>query len=472
MTAIRLPRRELGGSPGSGAATRILTVGAAAVVALFLATLGTSLLAIVGLAALLLLVLAGVLAMANPELLVPIAIYSMWFEGIAYGPFSVGRLVAVIIPVIIVARILTTPWRPPALRTRAWMPVAVLMIWAWCGAFYTTSFAGGWLQGYFTLFLGVIYYVAFALFTESPEQLSRLLMAWVWVGSVASILSDIAHFGFGYRTSGFTGNPNIFAVYLVAGLPIITVLLRRPETTKRQRFWLWLSIPIYLSALIASGSRMGLIMGAVVGAYIFATLPGIPLQRRIVNIVGGGIFMGITGFMFMLLNPERFSPAAFVSDRGAGRIDLWTAGVQMLREGPFLGKGLGGFRLNVFDRIQATSGADLNVIRQPEFIRAGAVESHNLYLTVAIDLGLIGFVLYFGVIAVTFVNLWQKRHSEWRDLVWAFGGILGALMVGSMFGSQINSKLQWAIIGIAAALWVRERVTPPRQPVHVGSLPR
>jgi O-antigen ligase len=381
----------------------------------------------------------------------------------------VGRVVAAVIPLIIVARILTTPWRPPALQRRAWLPVALLMLWAWAGAFYTNSFAGGWLQGYFTLFLGVIYFVAFALFTESPDQLTRLFMAWVWVGSVASILSDIAHFGFGYRTSGFTGNPNIFAVYLVAGLPIIAVLLRHRDTTDRQRWMLWLSIPIYLSALIASGSRMGLIMGAVLGVYIFTTIPGLPVRRRVTTVVVGGAFMGLTGLMFIILNPERFSPAAFVSDRGAGRVDLWTAGVRMLSDKPLIGQGLGGFRLGVFDLLQATSGADLNVIRQPEFIRAGAVESHNLYLTVAIDLGLIGFVLYFGVIAITFVNLWQKRSSEWSDIVWAFIGILGALLIGSFFGSQINSKLQWAIVGIAAALWVRERVTPPRRPVHVGS---
>jgi O-antigen ligase len=450
---------------------RVLVVAGGVLGAVLLATLGTSLVAIVGIALLVLMVIAVVFALTNPEALVPIAIYSMWFEGIAYGPLSVGRLVAALIPLIIVARILTTSWRPPALAIRAWLPVALLMLWAWFGAFYATSFTGGWLLGFFTLFLGVIYYVAFALFTESPDQLCRLFMGWIWVGSVASVLSDIAHFGFGYRTSGFTGNPNIFAVYLVAGLPIIAVLLRHHATTQRQRWMLYLSVPIYISGLIAAGSRMGLIMGAVLGVYIFATMPGLSLEKRIVSIVSGTVFMGITAVMFMLLNPERFSPAAFVSDRGAGRVDLWTAGVRMLRDSPLLGRGLGGFRLEIFDMLQQTSGADLNVLRQPEFIKAGAVESHNLYLTVAIDLGFIGFVLYFGVVLVTFVNLWQKRNSEWRDLVWAFMGILGALMIGSFFGSQINGKLQWAIVGIAAAFWVRERITPKRRPVTVGEPP-
>jgi O-antigen ligase len=471
MTAIRLPRPGSGRLQPDATAVKVGLGVVALVAACLLALLGTSLLAVIGITALLIVVIALALALTHPEALIPIAIYSMWFEGVAYGPLSVGRAVAALIPVIIVLRIVTTPWRPPALQLRAWVPVALLTIWAWAGAFYSKSFAGGWLLGFFTLFLGVIYFVAFALFTESPDQLCRLFMGWVWVGSFASILSDIAHFGFGYRTSGFTGNPNIFAVYLVAGLPIIAVLLRHHATTHRQRWMLYLSLPIFLSALVASGSRMGLIMGAVVGVYIFVTLPGLSLQRRIVSMVGGAFVMAATVVMFIVLNPERFSPAAFVSDRGAGRVDLWTAGVKMLGDSPIVGRGLGGFRLDVFDVLQQTTNADLNVLRQPEFIKAGAVESHNLYLTVAIDLGIIGFILYFGVIAVAFVNLWQKRRSEWSELVWAFIGILGAILVASFFGSQTNSKLQWLIVGVSAGLWVRQRVSPPRSPVSIGGPP-
>ncbi len=470
MTAIRLPRPGVDRQLDASRAVRIVAGVGAALLVLLLSMLGTSLAAVVLIPALIFVAIGMVVALNSPNALVPVAIYSMWFEGIAFGPLSVGRVVAALIPVIIVSRILTTSWRPPALRLRAWLPVALLMIWAWIGGFYAVSFGGGWMLGYFTLFLGVIYYVVFALFTESPDQLCRLLMGWVWVGGVASILSDIAHFGFGYRTSGFTGNPNIFAGYLVAGFPIIVILLRHHMTTKVERWLLLLNIPIYLSALIASGSRMGLIMGAVLGAYVFATMPGLPLAKRVLSVVLGGVFMLATFFAFMILNPERFSIAAFFGDRGAGRIDLWNAGVNTLKDNFLVGRGLGGFRLEIFDLLQRTSGADLNVLRQPEFLRAGAVESHNLYLTVAIDLGFIGFVFYFGVVAVTFVNLWQKRRSEWGDMVWALQGVLGALMVGSFFGSQINGKLQWTIVGIAAAFWVRERITAPRRAVWVGEV--
>src|SRR5690606_35584664 len=133
--------------------------------------------------------------------------------------------------------------------------------------------------------------------------------------------------------------------------------------------------------------------------------PGLSLGKRVASIMGGGAFMGVTFFLFVLLNPERFSIAGFFGDRGAGRIDLWNAGVSTLRDNFLVGRGLGGFRLEIFDLLQRTSGADLTVLRQPEFLRQGQVESHNLYLTVAIDLGFIGFVLYFGVVAVTFWNL-------------------------------------------------------------------
>ncbi len=393
------------------------------------------------------------------QLLIRIAVYSIWVEALAFGPISVGRLVSALIVFVVAARILTSQWRIPAIEPRAWLATAALMIWAAVGGFYSQSFFGGWLVGFLILCLGFAYFVVFLLFVESPQQLAELLTGWVWIGTGLALLSDFAHFVIGNaRTSGLTGNPNLYSILLITGLPIIVVLAR--NLSGRARRLMLLNIPIYLSAVIGTGSRMGLIMGFVMGAYMFATWPGLSPARRVGNMAVGAVSMMVVGLVFLLLNPERFSPAALVSDRGAGRLDFLNAGLTMVQDHLLVGRALGGFRLDIFSVLQRTNNADLSILRGNDVL-VGAAESHNLYLTILIDLGLIGFVFYFGVFAAAFKNLWDQRKSQWRWWVWAFSGVLLALLVASFFGSQLNNKVQWAVAGIAASFYVRPRMTAP-----------
>jgi len=463
MTAVRLPFNGTVTEPrpaASSAAIKIAVAVVGGLGALGLAYLGSSLTSAVIVVVLLVGSVGAYVLFTNPQLLMPMAVFSMWVEALGVGPITVGRLIAALITVVVVARLLTSSWRLPAMRPRAWLPTTLLMIWAAAGAFYSRVFVGGWLQGFLILFLGFAYFLVFLIFIESPEQLSRVLTGWVWLGTLLALLSDFAHFVIGNeRTSGLTGNPNGFAILLITGMPIIVVLARQLEG--RAKWLMLMNIPIYLSALVATGSRMGIIMGAVIGGYMFTTWPGQSISKRLGTMALGGVGMIGVGFLFLVLNPDRFSLAALGSDRGAGRVDLWNAGVTMIQDHLLVGRGLGGYRLDIFSLLQRSNNADLNVIRQKDFLSSGSAEAHNLYLTVMIDLGLIGFILYFGVIAASFKNLWDRRKSEWLWWVWAFGGVLVALLAASLFGSQLNNKVQWAIVGLAASFYVRPRLTAP-----------
>jgi len=462
MTAIRLPRSAPVRDRAPIDVRRVAVGAALVVIAVGLAWVGNSIIAVAIIAAVAALVITFGLIIKQPEVLLPIAVISMWIEGLG-GQASIGRVMSVVIPLVIVARIATTSWRPAALQPRAWVPLLVLTVWCWLGVFWAKVPVGGWLIGFFTLFLGIAYALAFMVFTESPAQVMKLMTIWVWLGALVALASSFVFFVGGVRGYGFTGGANNYAAFVVAGFPVIVVLARAAEG--RARLLLWCNVPIYLSALIASGSRMGFIMGGVMGVYIFSTMPGIRGRKRVITIVGGAVFMGVVVFLFAALNSDRFSLAAFFSDRGAGRLDIWPAAIAAFKLHPLQGWGLGGFRSSSYELVQQTSGASLQALRQTDDIRVGYIEAHNLYLSILMDLGLIGTTIYFGLIASTMKNLWDLRKTAWGQLVWAFQGVQIALLIGQFFGTQLNQKFQWMIIGLAAGIYRKQRM------IHRSSLP-
>jgi O-antigen ligase len=125
------------------------------------------------------------------------------------------------------------------------------------------------------------------------------------------------------------------------------------------------------------------------------------------------------------------------------------------------GLGLGGFSPNAVVLIQNTNNVDLSILANNQVQAQGGIVAQNLYLQIILDMGLIGMVLYVGIISTTLTNLWDLRKTEWGDLAWAFGGALLGGLVAGMFSSQYNQKFVWLIIGLAASGYVRHRLTPP-----------
>ena len=441
----------------------MLLIPLALAAALVLAIAGRSMVAVVVVAVLAALAVATVGLKDHPEYLVPIMIYTLWFEVLGVGPITMGRVLALLAPVVILARTATSTWRPRALMPRAWVAVFLFTAWAWCGGFYGLAVSGtsGWLYQFFAYALGVCYWIAFAVLLEGPEQLLRLLRAWVWIGVPIALIAVVIYFTFGNRVFGFSGGPNQYAGYAVTTLPFILLFGR--EAKGRMRIAYFGIIPIYLGALLATGSRAGLLSGFVMGTYIVLTLPGVKLRRRVILVVAGFTGMLALAFLFALLNPERFSLAAIFSDRGAGRLDIWNAGMQVAREHWLFGLGLGGFAGNAIKFMQQANNTDITILGSEEVIAQGGINAHNVYLALVLDNGVIGLVLYLSIIAGALKNLWDlRKNPRWFGLTWAFTGAVITNLAAGMFGGALNSKFFWLSAGAAAGMYFRRRLTAPR----------
>jgi O-antigen ligase len=144
----------------------------------------------------------------------------------------------------------------------------------------------------------------------------------------------------------------------------------------------------------------------------------------------------------------------------------WEAALRMLADHPLGGVGPGGFPPNY---LKYSGFAEL-AERTPV--------THQMYLEVGAELGLVGLFSFLGLIALTAVNgeltvrrLQRARRpaaDETLQAAWSVQGSLLAICIASSFLSEEYYLPLWAVIAIAAAVELRTRpggVAPaPRRP--------
>ncbi len=129
----------------------------------------------------------------------------------------------------------------------------------------------------------------------------------------------------------------------------------------------------------------------------------------------------------------------------AGRLELWSATLNMLSHYPIFGAGLSGFA----ERI----GPYWNANHPERFI-----DPHNIVLNFWVETGLLGVFAFAWLLVVVFRISWQgwrKSDSDWRPI---FLGVLLAMVAIVVHGlvdvpyfKNDLSLLFWALAGIAAA---------------------
>ena len=136
----------------------------------------------------------------------------------------------------------------------------------------------------------------------------------------------------------------------------------------------------------------------------------------------------------LLLMPDSFFlrwQEAFTTG-GAGRLDIWQAGLWALKKHMLFGTGLGNFTV-VYNDFAGYA---------PRF--AGfSRDSHNTYLGIATELGLIGFLLFVAAVFSQFRAAGEARRSSVPPLMVAAEAACYAILVAGMFGDMLWDKTFW-----------------------------
>lgn len=390
------------------------------------------------------------------EVLLHLMVLTVFVEGLAVGSVTSGRAVSALVILVIAftlaarpgAGVLPHPWvAVPAVLLAAL--VLLTGIWAPAGV--------GWRGDVLELALAMALFLGYSLLIDSRALVYRLLVSYA-VG--ATLVAPVAcwQFAQGLRAVGFQGDPNTFALYQLAALPVVGQLWVRRGRGGRV---LWAgSAALLLASVLAAQSRGAALALVVVVMWLLATgaYGSIPRRARLGAVAVGGSLLAVGAVAAVSLLP-RFDVAATREGGGTGRLDIWRAAWSAWSEQPG-GLGAGGFEQESGRLLSQTPGIGLD----PRSALFEGIKIHNSYLESLVDLGPVGLVLFVALLTGIALLLVEDRRRHPEELTASLVPMLLAFATAAIFLSVVSNKLLWMLAGFAGVLTYLPARTPPPVP--------
>jgi putative inorganic carbon (HCO3(-)) transporter len=249
-----------------------------------------------------------------------------------------------------------------------------------------------------------------------------------------------------------TIHPNLLGGFLAIFLPVGLALLVFNWRGFSKLFigGILIILSIMIGFLILTKSRGGwLAFGAVL-----VLLSILRWRRGWLALAATGVGSAVAIYfigLIPLLNAFSSSEAISGID---GRIEIWSRAIYMIQDFPFTGIGMGSF-MQVADTLY------------PFFLMGPGtiIHAHNLFLQIALDLGLPGLIAWLAIFLLVIIAAWQvHKLGKVEHNGWVAG--LGAGLLGSQLALTIHgltdavtwglvrpAPLVWAFWGLAIASW-------------------
>lgn len=256
---------------------------------------------------------------------------------------------------------------------------------------------------------------------------------------------------------GTLGDPNEFALTMVAGLPFWWFKASRAEGFKKVAFLL-ATVPLY-AAFARAGSRSGLLalMALMLVAFVFSKG-----NQKIMIVVGAIIAVGASSVLLPDYLKARY--LTFFSHEGTydkatsnrlgadiasseERKALLLQSLEMTLHHPIFGVGPGDFSFVSWDERKASTGAG-----------GESLVSHNTYTQISSETGLPGFFVFAATVVLSFRYAYRTYHESAdvdngimvcaRYLIYSSG----ALFAGIFFLSVGYTHILATFFALAAAI--------------------
>ena len=358
--------------------------------------------------------------------------------------------------------------------------ISVTIFWAIRVDFYIFKWML-WLTGVF------VFYFCLQL----RMQHIPLLMSGIALSAIAVSLIVMAQVFFGYQgipqtaiPAGTFGNKNAIGHFMVLSLPANIYLQLRPCITLKSRLFYSISTVLVLAAIYhttARGSWLAVGVGITIITTIFifnrsirqqliGTYRASARQFKLLILLSLGLFLILISFnakgqfiLFFDLIITELSSIIETANNTSGetishRYMIWRACLEMIKNAPLFGYGLGGFFENMLTGYK--NNKSLSTFR-----------AHNDYLEIWIETGIVGLVFYLScllsVLYCAFYSL--KRASVDHQLLVAciLSGVLSSLVNG-MFSFPMQLVVPIMIISVYAAIIVRIAETSGMKIIHLN----
>lgn len=323
-----------------------------------------------------------------------------------------------------------------------WM--LVFAVWSTASIFWTVDWAStaGRVSTYLQLL--VLAWLIWLLATSHARVLG-LLTSYIFgtsVCAVGTILNLMAGRSFGqlddidgpasarYTVTGL--NPNDLGLMLALSIPMTLYLLAQPREHPAKKILYWVQFMLCMVTIALSGSR-GATLAAGAALLMFpVTVVRLPRWQKglaataCVGVVASAIYLVPEGTWQRLFRLGTEVTEGTMTHR----TQIWAAGVEVFRDHPLFGVGSG-----------AHAAAVVGILGRP-------LVAHNTFLSVLVELGVIGELLLLGLLGAGLCCAVLRMRGLKRAL-WLL--ILLTWSIGVCGGTWEYRKVTWFLMSLLAA---------------------
>jgi hypothetical protein len=249
------------------------------------------------------------------------------------------------------------------------------------------------------------------------------------------------------RAAGLAAGANDAARYFLVGL-ILLYNIRLQLKNGLVRLILLIPIGLIVFGILSTVSRTGMVLLLV--TILFLLFQDLKADHIIQALLLAVVILIIV-LIFANNVPTILGSILPSIQKGTDtmgiRYDLWQAGLNMWVENPLTGIGIG-----QFNHYLSFNGYGLSVAKQ-----AAYDSSHNMYIQVLVETGLVGFCLFMLFVGSSLRDLWKGAASKVVKTpllarTWLIMFII--MLLGGITKTDQYDKLVWLVMGISAIpLW-------------------
>ena len=241
-----------------------------------------------------------------------------------------------------------------------------------------------------------------------------------------------------FRATAFFPDPHMFSFYL--NIAFFLALGLYFTKIKNRKSYLFLADIILLANLLtfSRGGYLGLLAGIT---FIFCLLPSLRggLRRGVKKLsIAGIILIGLIIIIPNSIGKRLISSFDLSEGSNQGRIETWKNSIEVVKNNPVLGVGLGGYSLEI----------------KPSANYREPIYSHNIYLDIAAETGILNSLIWIGIILTAIFSFLRKRENigDLKYIYIAMAAGLVAFSVHSLFETALFSARVLPLVIILFAL--------------------
>jgi len=237
-----------------------------------------------------------------------------------------------------------------------------------------------------------------------------------------------------FRVSSLFFDPNIYGRFLAVVMVMVTAVVLWSRSSSRILICSAV-LAVLLAGIVLSLSQSSL--GALLaGLVVLAAIRWGP--KPIAFIVGGLLVVAVAAVLFLPGASGVELGSGKLNKSSSGRVDLVEGGLELWRDRPVWGWGSGSFSEQFRDQKKASRTRAANA-------------SHTIPVTVAAEQGIIGLLVYLGLLLTAFARLFKDAFTS--PVRAAVAAAFTTVVVHTLlYAAFLEDPLTWVLLGAGAAL--------------------